>query len=784
MRPISIKLEGFSAYREAIEVDMSGVEFFSLSGATGSGKSSLVDAMVFALYGRIPRLGAKAVAPAITAGADRARVSFDFGVGGDRYTAVRLAERTKTGASVKEARLQIGEKVIADGANDVTTAVEELLHLRFEDFTRTVVLPQGEFARFLTSDKAERQALLRNLLGLDVYGEVRSLARTRESVARGIAEASQTRLTALEIPDSEVIDVAKTRLSILESLASIVVEKEKTLDALEGDARSLADRVDKTVDAIERLESLEIPDNLGELETLADAASDRLASSDEAIEKARAEFTRVSEEISELPSPDVLRSLRDAHVRLTEVESRLKSLAGTPEQTAVEETKSALAEAKHRVDGAQQALESARVEHAAHALTATIVVGEACPVCDQTVTARPDRVPPSELVELERERSDASVALENAAESAEQARAALTTVETSRAEVEGQRLELVAELEDAPSIDELSQVEAKHRSLSSDLEKAKLHTDELEKQHRVVRSDLETLSESIRSVQRDLMAAQQLVNDLKPPLPVSDDPLVQWKELIEWREQMVVELRGSQAGEIESAAAAVTRAEKARAELVDDLGRAGVPIDEPYAIGVTRELQVARTAVSDAEKTIAETKSLEADIARSSGEADVAAALAGHLRADGFERWMMAGAIAELVAGANDRLSELSGGGYSLDSDETGAFSIIDHHNADEIRSVATLSGGETFLVSLALALSLAETLAARGGADLDAIVIDEGFGSLDEESLDVVASVLEDLSGGLMVGVITHVKELAGRAPVRYEVTRQPTGSKVVTVS
>jgi exonuclease SbcC len=125
MRPISIKLEGFSAYREAIEVDMSGVEFFSLSGATGSGKSSLVDAMVFALYGRIPRLGAKAVAPAITAGADRARVSFDFGVGGDRYTAVRLAERTKTGASVKEARLQIGEKVIGDGANGVTTAVEE-----------------------------------------------------------------------------------------------------------------------------------------------------------------------------------------------------------------------------------------------------------------------------------------------------------------------------------------------------------------------------------------------------------------------------------------------------------------------------------------------------------------------------------------------------------------------------------------------------------------------------------------------------------------------------------
>ncbi|HZD22057.1 MAG TPA: SbcC/MukB-like Walker B domain-containing protein, partial [Acidimicrobiia bacterium] len=126
-----------------------------------------------------------------------------------------------------------------------------------------------------------------------------------------------------------------------------------------------------------------------------------------------------------------------------------------------------------------------------------------------------------------------------------------------------------------------------------------------------------------------------------------------------------------------------------------------------------------------------------------------------------------------------------SGGGYSLHSDESGTFSIVDHRNADEIRSVATLSGGETFLVSLALALSLAETLAAKGGSGLDAIMLDEGFGTLDDESLDTVASVLEELTGrGLMVGIITHVKELAARAPVRYEVIRQPAGAKVTVVS
>ena len=141
---------------------------------------------------------------------------------------------------------------------------------------------------------------------------------------------------------------------------------------------------------------------------------------------------------------------------------------------------------------------------------------------------------------------------------------------------------------------------------------------------------------------------------------------------------------------------------------------------------------------------------------------------------------MMAGALHNLVVGANDLLSQLSDGGYSLHSEE-GTFTVVDHRNADERRSVSTLSGGETFLVSLALALSLAEALAGTGGASLDAIILDEGFGTLDDESLDTVATVLEGLAGqGLMVGVITHVKELAARAATRFEVTRGPKGSTV----
>jgi exonuclease SbcC len=98
---------------------------------------------------------------------------------------------------------------------------------------------------------------------------------------------------------------------------------------------------------------------------------------------------------------------------------------------------------------------------------------------------------------------------------------------------------------------------------------------------------------------------------------------------------------------------------------------------------------------------------------------------------------------------------------------------------------VRTLSGGETFQASLALALALADELGGRragAAAPLDAIFLDEGFGTLDAESLDAVASTIEAIGGsGRMVGLVTHVPALAQRVPVRYVVTKGPATASVV---
>jgi exonuclease SbcC len=168
-------------------------------------------------------------------------------------------------------------------------------------------------------------------------------------------------------------------------------------------------------------------------------------------------------------------------------------------------------------------------------------------------------------------------------------------------------------------------------------------------------------------------------------------------------------------------------------------------------------------------------------------EAAVAGTLATHLKADRFEKWLLDEAAAELLAGASTVLYELSAGAYSLELDARRDFAVVDHRNADERRPVRTLSGGETFLASLALALALAErvSLLAPGQVRLESLFLDEGFGTLDPEALDIVASAIEHLgASGRMIGVVTHVAELADRLPIRFDVRRGVDGSTIERVS
>jgi exonuclease SbcC len=152
--------------------------------------------------------------------------------------------------------------------------------------------------------------------------------------------------------------------------------------------------------------------------------------------------------------------------------------------------------------------------------------------------------------------------------------------------------------------------------------------------------------------------------------------------------------------------------------------------------------------------------------------------------------YVLAYRLSQVVAAANERLAGMSDRRYSLEhtgrrgaGETRGGLSLLVRDDwSGEARDPATLSGGETFVVSLALALGLADVITQEaGGADLDTLFVDEGFGSLDADTLDDVMDTLDSLrDGGRVVGVVSHVAEMRDRIPTQLRVAKSRQGSTV----
>jgi exonuclease SbcC len=283
------------------------------------------------------------------------------------------------------------------------------------------------------------------------------------------------------------------------------------------------------------------------------------------------------------------------------------------------------------------------------------------------------------------------------------------------------------------------------------------------------------------AARRAFDAARDSVAVLDPPAAERSDLVADWQSLLDWAEQQRPALVDETERNRRDAEAAEHDAAQRRSTLVEACRAAGV---EPPALPawpgevVAAEHARAQEAVRSITADLAEAERLRSEVRGASEQRRVAEALAGHLAANRFEKWLLDEAVHRLVAGASTILAELTGNAYALSVDDrTGAFTVLDHTNASQPRSARTLSGGETFLASLALALALADQvaeLATGGTARLESLFLDEGFGTLDADTLDVVATALDELGArGRMVGVVTHVRELAERLPVRFEVRK-----------
>jgi len=794
VRPEKLTLSGFAAYTEEQVVDFRGVDLFALSGPTGAGKSSLIDAIGFALYGAVPRFDdLRLVGAAVAAGKLEAKVRLDFTIAGVDHVATRVVRKdTKGRASTKEARLERGDEVLAGDADAVTRAVTSLLGLSFADFCRCVVLPQGAFAAFLHDKPSARQELLVGLLGAQLYGHIRDRAVEAQRAARVTADALAQRLTGdLADASPDALVTAQEDVDRVLALAEQVAGSQPRLAELAYAQAAASREADLAREHVGRLTGLRVPDDVSDLAAAVDAARRALAVADEeevaaaaALHSAEVEREAAGDRATFIEAIGAYEALAAAAL---EHEQRVTTVAA--QEAAASDLAAEATKTRERSDLAAARHEQLRQARAAFVLTPSLVLGSPCPVCQQVVATVPEIPEPEDWVSARAEAQKAEDLARHAESKAAAAQGALTGARTvdadaaarleqarQRAQVAGPRAAIEAALLGLEAAEtKLSKARGKDRSCRDSAAACRR------------RLEVTAASETQAKVMFD--AARDLVASLQPPPPNRQDLAADWESLVAWAKAEAGNHAEIEAKAKGSAVAAQEEAVQLQLALTQLLSGAGVGVRPSQSAA---EAAAAAVAASEVRRDGLAARVTEAERARSQAaeaeeQATVAGSLAKHLKADRFEKWLLDEAFAELLDGATGVLHELSGGAYSLTLDPRREFSVVDHRNADERRPVRTLSGGETFLASLALALSLADKVVALapGQVRLESLFLDEGFGTLDPATLDTVAGAIEHLgSAGRLVGVVTHVRELAERLPIRFDVSRGPKGSTVERIA
>ena len=924
MRPLRLELEGFTSFRERTEVNFEDTDLFVFTGATGSGKSSLIDAMIFALYGSVPRYDNKnLIAPVISQGKVRARVRLDFETRGRVYTAVRVVQRTRTGATTREARLEERTndgpaRTLAGTEADLSASVEtDVIGLGLDHFTKCVVLPQGAFAAFLRAKPGDRKQLLERLLGLGLYEKLRQAAHLRWREEEGREGQMKSRLeSALAHATPEAVREAEAWVAVLDELGKHIDDVSTDLSRLATEIQTASDEWTKAARRLELLAEVRVPEGVAELATrhaeaeeelrrtsdARDAAADRLraarAARDELPERAeiekfvekRRDLARLEERIGNsraalaeeadssaqatrdertireahedakaslerLPPWAELESVRHARRQLRELDWEVERLRGELNRAveAEDTAERGVTDADLEFEAATQLLEALQVAHSAADMAYHLEEGKPCPVCLQNVLRLPDHDAPADLdaararkgaaedasrrARTDRDRKvsarialgatlehkeqsaesireqlsgkpsddDIDDLLEERGEAEESVRGLERRVEEAarrRAECEA-RLNaasatldqqkqfaagLRADLEDAPTPEEVSDKLERIRGAERLVQREQREEESARRAHQEAEEAFRGWAERLTNAWSVFHSARDRVAEMGPPSAADDNLSQSWLILSQWADEVYAETEALLA----RLDAQVTHASGERRRLDHDLrercrvdGLSLEEEDDPATKCATAK-GAADEKLSHLRRDAAEREQVERTAREAHERAVVAKDLSGHLNARNFGAWLQNQILGWLVQGATDRLRELSSGQYSLDLSSKNEFLVIDHRNADEPRLAKTLSGGETFLASLALALSLAEqvaSLAAHGSAKLEALFLDEGFGTLDSDTLDVVAATIEQLGTERMVGIVTHVSELADRIPVQYRVKKVGNTSSVERV-
>ena len=906
MRPIKLTLSAFGPYAGEMtlpldELGKSGL--YLITGDTGAGKTTLFDAITFALYGeasgdqRSPGMfRSKYAAPETPT-----FVELEFECRGQRCTVRRVPryQRPKlhgTGTTEQsaEATLQLPTGAPITRLQEVNDAIRDILGLDRNQFMQIAMIAQGDFLKLLLAPTEERRQIFRRIFKTDLYQrlqddlkqEASALAQRCESGRRSVQQYISGVMCPEDDPRLACLEAAKQGQLPLEEttalIAAILESDRQRSQALQASVDTLDEQL-RTVHTHLELakEQQRQRDTLRTLEATLTRQTQEQQRAQETLTQAREqwqgqeqrsrEITLLEAELPDYDRRDALRqeagqlqaalaendarrSTLEAQLQtdaqaLTRQEQTLEQLRPAPakrEQLLARQAQTqrrekqlcdALAQSKHvaalreelrgrqqqyraAAQAAQEAesryfqMNEAFLAEQAGVLALGLREGEPCKVCGSIHHPAPACPSPGAPTQeaLNRAQKAAAQSREALQRESEACAALRSTGTAARQQLEAGLRE--AGVEEGRLSQEIGQIRGELENLTRQIGAEAARCARLTEAERAIpaaRQALEALNKTIAALtadrsalcaRRDAAAAQAAALALR--VPTAGDAR---KALEEKRQRLELLRRAAeQAGQVlREKSDAVLRTRSAAQQLRQQLEDAP-EIDVQAELNAQTQAQTQRreklaqkegadgriaanaAALSGLRRQLAALTALESRYAWVRALADTATGTVRGKAKLSLEAYVQTTYFEQIIRRANLRLTVMTDGQYELkrrteaenrQSQSGLELNVIDHCNGSE-RSVKSLSGGESFLASLALALGLSDVIqSSAGGVRLDTMFVDEGFGSLDDQALNQAMKALLTLTeGDRLVGIISHVNDLKQRIDRQILVTKSPTGS------
>ena len=866
MKPRRLEFSGINSFAKPAVIDfdklLSG-GIFGIFGDTGSGKTTILDSMIFALYGRVDRARGGIGSEIINYHCDKAVSVFDFETewkGKRRVFRVEREIRRKNSAQALRLYELDGDRIVAvsEGVKNTNALIQEIVGLSFDDFKKCIALPQGEFAQFVKADKSDRLQLISRLFGLEKYGvQLSERLRGRYAEAKSAYDVKNGELSGYSDITAESVakrredteEQRKARAKLEETYDCLKAAFEKIRSAYERSVRYAALEREQAQLMAQKEETDGVRAALARLPSAAeivrlqkraaargrelDEAKQRQADSLRAHEKAQAALRALTEENAEASIGEKLEACSARLSKLEYAAADLLSIEQTERELSdLREQESSASETRADAERAL-ALNTEREEHAKERLAecgeeslevflqknfdGALLSAEYrrafeylkqkkaelhCDFADGPLFRRVDaeiEAASNYLSErLDAEKSDDVQALlqqyrerarireglvgsmHEAALAKERAKAALDDL-LLRSKVVHERIEessarlrtlrekvaaVIGEAADVPSLRRMlrkeqadlaaarNEVRARAESLRGEILRTEAEAGKAE----VLAAQLRKTDEEECAKVRALLAEAKFSNEREAAALLSDFPNAEaLRKRVEEYDRALLSVQAKlrmieEGGAIEAVDEQTYRdTERSFRTCCEEKQRAA------------EQLAVAERVLKDAEARLSKKAELAAELSRAKEQLDLVEKLRELVRGNNFMEFVASEYLGDISAQATETLLRLTGGRYFIRYDQ--GFFVGDNLCGGELRGVNTLSGGETFLVSLSLALALSAAIYAKSLKPIEFFFLDEGFGTLDEKLVDVVVDSLETLKNNhFSIGLISHVEELKHR--------------------